>query len=238
MARPLFQLGPRLAACASLLKGGQPVADIGTDHAYLPIWLLKKDLVPKALGADLRPGPLETARKNALRYRVSDRLTLVLSNGLSQVPPEEAKEVVIAGMGGELILRIVEDAPWLKEGERRLVLQPMTNAPMLRAGLSRLGFAIEKEYAVEDTGRYYSAFSARYIGASFGAEGVFPYMGKISPGTQASSQYAKKVLAGLSGEIRGLSHRGQQREADQLKEIFLQIQKKYLPEGFWEGEKA
>ncbi len=228
MARPLFQLGPRLAACASLLKEGEPVADIGTDHAYLPIWLLKKDLVPKALGADLRPGPLETARKNALRYQVADRLTLVLSDGLSRVPPEEAQQVVIAGMGGELILRIIEDAPWLKAGEHRLVLQPMTCAPLLRTGLSRLGFMIEEELAVEDMGRAYSALSARYIGAPIQADERFRYMGKLRPGTAASRQYAKKVLSGLSGTIQGLHHKEQREEVEKLEEISLQIRREFL----------
>ena len=107
MERPLFQLGGRLAACARLVRSGRPMADIGTDHAYLPIWLIKNSIVPRAVAADIRSGPLAAARKNAEKYGVTEQLALVLSDGLEALSPQDADDVVIAGMGGELMLRMV-----------------------------------------------------------------------------------------------------------------------------------
>ena len=77
MERPLFQLGGRLATCARLVRSGRPMADIGTDHAYLPIWLIKNSIVPRAVAADIRSGPLAAARKNAEKYGVTEQLALV-----------------------------------------------------------------------------------------------------------------------------------------------------------------
>ena len=103
--RPLFQLGPRLALCAGFVREGTVLCDVGTDHAYLPIWLLKTGKISRALACDIRPGPLETARKDGAKYEAGEGLSFRLSDGLRQVSPEEAEDVVIAGMGGELILR-------------------------------------------------------------------------------------------------------------------------------------
>ncbi len=228
MARPLFQLGPRLAACAGLLEGGRPVADIGTDHGYLPIWLIKQGLAPVVLAADINPKPLAVAKKNAQRYGVEDKIILTLSNGLQNVPPELAQEIVLAGMGGELIFRVLTAVPWVKTGGRRLVLQPMSRAPELRKGLLKLGFEVLEEKALEDGSRVYSAFSARYIGNISSTGRLFPYMGKILPGTEAAEKYAKKVLSGMLGQLNGLSHKGKLEEASQLQEVAEEIKRIYL----------
>lgn len=228
MARPLFQLGPRLATCAGLLEGGRPVADIGTDHGYLPIWLVKRGLAPVVVAADINPKPLAVAKGNAQRYGVAGKVIFTLSDGLQNVPPELAQEIVLAGMGGELILRVLAAAPWVKAGDRRLVLQPMSRAPELRRGLSGLGFEVLEERALEDGGRVYSAFSARYLGAAPTTGRLFPYMGKIAPGTEAAEKYAKRVLAGLWGQLRGLSHKGEALEASRLREAAEAIEHIYL----------
>ena len=148
----MLQLSPRLALCAELVRPGRALADIGTDHAYLPIWLLQNGKIPRALACDVNPGPLEAAQRNARRYGIGQELRLALSDGLREVGPGEAEDIVIAGMGGELILRIVEEAPWLRDGTKRLVLQPMSMADRLRAGLWELGFSIRQERAVVDGG--------------------------------------------------------------------------------------
>ena len=100
--RPLFSLGPRLALCAALVREGSPLCDVGTDHAYLPIWLLKTGKVPRALACDINPGPLEAARRDGAKYEVGEELSFRLSDGLRAVLPQEAGDVVLAGMGGEL----------------------------------------------------------------------------------------------------------------------------------------
>ena len=210
MARPLFQLGPRLAACAELVRQGSPVADVGTDHAYLPIWLLRTGKVPRA---------------HAHLYGVQDRLRLVLGDGLEGLTPEDAQDIVVAGMGGQMILRIVE-AEWLRSPEKRLILQPMSAADRLRLGLCRRGFQVERELAVEDADRVYSAFSARYIGRCPETEEIFPYMGALPPGP-AANRYAAKMVRVLTDRLAGSEHRGETEEARKLREIIGEIREKY-----------
>ncbi len=224
MARPLFQLGPRLALCAELVRDGKLLCDVGTDHAYLPIWLLKSGRVPKALACDINPGPLAAAAGNAQKYGETDRLSLRLSDGLREVRAEEAEDIVIAGMGGELMLRIIRETAWLQNGEKRLILQPMSSAEELRLGLKKLGFSVPKEQAAEDSGKVYTAFAAVYIGAVPETDELYPYLGKLEPNGRAARLYAEKVLRELRGRLEGaLRGRGQE-TPEQLKEIIRQIE--------------
>ncbi len=228
MARPLFQLGPRLELCAGLVRGGHALCDVGTDHAYLPIWLLKSGKVPRAVASDVNPGPLETAAANAKRYGVADRLILRLSDGLRAVSPQEAEDVVIAGMGGELILRMVGETPWLRDPEKRLILQPMSSARELRAGLRDLGFALLDEQAAEDTGRIYTAFSARYIGETPATDRLYPYLGKLKPGGSAVRKYAEKLLRDLRGRLEGAVRGRGTDSPEELREAIREIEESYL----------
>ena len=155
-----FTLDARLAACAAFVRPGSRLADVGTDHGYLPIRLLLDGVVPFAIASDVRPGPLSSAKENAERYGVSEQMDCRLCDGLSDVLPGEADDVTIAGMGGELILRILKEAPWACEDNMRLILQPMTMAPELRRGLLELGMDITREIAVSAAGRVYSVICA------------------------------------------------------------------------------
>ncbi len=228
MSRPLFQLGPRLALCAELLRGGTPLCDVGTDHAYLPIWMIRTGRVERALGCDVNQGPLDKAAENARRYRVEDRLSLRLSDGLREVRPGEAGEIVMAGMGGELILRMVEETPWLREPGHRLVLQPMTSAEALRRGLARLGFSVEEERAVEDNRRPYSAFSARWTGAAMPQDPVWPYMGRLAPGEPAVTRLAEKALRELAARREGAVRGRGENDPAALEAAMEEIRKRYL----------
>ena len=174
--RPLFQLGPRLALCASLVREGSLFCDVGTDHAYLPIWLLKMGKISRALACDVNPGPLEAARRDGARYEVGEELSFRLSDGLRQVSPQEAEDIAIAGMGGELILRIIEETPWLRNEGKRLILQPMSSVPELREGLKELGFAVLKEEAAQEGTKVYSAFAVQYTGAPVETGRLYPYL--------------------------------------------------------------
>ena len=93
---PLYTLSPRLAACASLLRPGRALIDVGTDHAYLPIWLLKAGLIPQAVACDVKPGPLKAAQRHAKLYQVGEELRLVLSDGLQALGPADGDDIVIA----------------------------------------------------------------------------------------------------------------------------------------------
>ncbi len=227
MARPLFQLSPRLALCARLVSGGRPLCDVGTDHAYLPIWLLKSGKVPRAVASDVNPGPLGAAAENAGRYHVLDRLDLRLSDGLREIAPEEAQDIVIAGMGGELVLRIIEETPWLRDTERQLVLQPMSSVRELRLGLKSLNFAVREEYAVIDSGKVYTAFSAGYIGTAPETDRLYPYLGKLKPGTPESEQYAEKILRDLYGRMQGALRGRGEASPEELRAVIEEIENRY-----------
>ena len=140
-----IELTPRLQAVAGLVPGGARLADVGTDHAYLPASLLQRGNIETAVASDLRPGPLERARRTAERFGLTERISFRLCDGLSGIAPEEADTVVIAGMGGETIAAILGAAPWVREKGRRLILQPMSAQEDLRAWLAANGFRIDRE---------------------------------------------------------------------------------------------
>lgn len=228
MGRPLFQLGPRLALCAGLVRPGVPVADIGSDHGYLPIWLLKAGRCPRAVAADINQGPLAAARANGARYEVGDGLRFLLSDGLDGLGAEDAEDVVIAGMGGPLILRIAARAPWLRDPGKRLVLQPMSGAPELRAGLWELGFRILEERACVDGGKVYSAFAAAFGGAEGVMPFLYPYMGGLRPGGLEVRLYAEKQLRILENQRKGAAHLGEQAKVEELSAVMEGLRENYL----------
>ena len=225
-----IELSPRLRLAADLVPQGSRLADVGTDHAYLPIWLLKTGKIPRALACDINPGPLEAARRDGAKYEVGEELSFRLSDGLRAVLPQEAGDVVLAGMGGELILRIVGETPWLRDGAKRLVLQPMSSVLELRRGLAELGFQVLQEQAVVDGGKVYSAFSAAYQGAPVENGPLYPYLGKLIPGAPHVEDYARKVLRSLEAQRQGALHREDSQRAAQLGELLSQIGQAYLPQ--------
>lgn len=228
MPRQLYTLSPRLALCAALTRPGRPIIDVGTDHAYLPIWLIKSGRISRAAACDINPGPLEAARRHAQRYQTGDGLRLVLSDGLRQLSPSDGDDIVLAGMGGELILRIVAETPWLRDGDRRLILQPMSMADKLRTGLRQLGFVLLEERAVLDSGKPYSAFSAVYAASPPETGPLYPYMGLLQPGDGAAVMaYAEKVARGLTGRLQGAEHNGDGRAAKELRELLQLLRQIY-----------
>lgn len=149
MKRP-FSLSPRLAAVARWVPEGTSLADIGTDHGRLPVWLIQHGVVDRAVASDLRPGPLSRARGLAERWGVADRISFRLCDGLSDIRAEEVQTVTVAGMGGETIAAILAAVPWSGQPGHRYILQPMSGLDGLRRYLSRHGFAIRREILAEE----------------------------------------------------------------------------------------
>ena len=108
-----MELSPRLDAIARQVPQGARLADIGTDHGYLPVWLLMRGTIERAIAADLREGPLGRARKTARQYGQSEKISFRLCDGLTDIDPDEVDVITIAGMGGETIATILEAAPWI-----------------------------------------------------------------------------------------------------------------------------
>lgn len=158
MGKASLVLQPRLQAIADLVANGAHLADVGTDHGYLPIYLVQRGVISSAIATDIGKGPLEHARRTADACGVSDRLSLRLCDGLEDVSPEEVDTVVIAGMGGETIAGILDAVPW--SAEKRLLLQPMSRAEFLRPWLADHGFCIQRESLVKDKGYIYPILQA------------------------------------------------------------------------------
>ncbi len=155
-----MELTPRLKAVASQVPERARLADVGTDHGYLPVWLLLNGRISKAVASDLRERPLDTAKENARSYGLTERMDFRLCDGLSAIEPDEVDAVTIAGMGGETIAAILEAAPWTREG-KTLVLQPMTSFPELRLWLQQHQYSIERETIAREGDRLYTVWTVR-----------------------------------------------------------------------------
>lgn len=160
-----LELTPRLQTVAELVPPGAALADVGTDHAYLPVSLLLRGRVERAIASDVRQGPLEAARRTARRYDCAHRMQFLLCDGLDGVAPGQADTVVVAGMGGETICAILSRAAWIKDPAVTLLLQPMSRQHLLRRFLWQAGFSIEKEQLAREGDRLYTVMSVRYGGA-------------------------------------------------------------------------
>ena len=151
-------LNSRLQKIAGMIREGDRVADIGTDHAYLPVFLIKEGKCPHVFACDVSDGPLKRAADNIKKSEVSG-VTLRKGDGLAAVEPDEVDTVVIAGMGGDLIARILEAAEWSKNARYEFIVQPMTSAEDLREYLCSAGFEVVVEEAVESQGRIYTVMN-------------------------------------------------------------------------------
>lgn len=149
MEQKQLQLQPRLQLLSDMVPAGARLADIGTDHGYLPVWLLQQGRISFAIASDINPDPLDHARQSAQEYGVGG-MDFRLCGGLDGIKPDEVDWIVIAGMGGETIIQILASAPWTKDGEHTLLLQPMTKTELLRGWLAEHGYRFVRERLVWD----------------------------------------------------------------------------------------
>jgi len=148
-------------AVAGFIEKGASVADIGTDHGYLPVYLAQNGLAHSITASDISTGSLESARRSAAAYNVTDKITFVAAPGLQCVDGETTDTVVISGLGGETIAAILKDAPWTKERGIRLVLQPQSKKNELCVFLRKNGYCIQDAKLAYDNGRFYIAILAK-----------------------------------------------------------------------------
>jgi tRNA (adenine22-N1)-methyltransferase len=162
----MITLDKRLSAVAALVRQGSRLADIGTDHAYLPVHLVQSGVCPSAIASDIGAGPLDAARRTVTENGLTSEIALRLGDGLATVKAGEVEDVAIAGMGGETIVAILEAAPWVQNEGIRLILQPMTRAEDLRRWLLTHGFSILEEHLIIDGRHLYPVLAAQYTGAT------------------------------------------------------------------------
>lgn len=198
-----MKLDNRLETAASLVTDGTFI-DIGTDHGYLPVWLLLNGKCVHAAAADVNAQPLESARKNAVKYGVADRMDFVLSDGFDKIEGV-FDTAAICGMGGILMADIIERG---KGKFRSLVLQPMTNAEVLRRYLWDNGYTIEKELHCVSLGKAYAVMRASYTGEKTDYSYSDTYLGREDADTDGYAAYCAKVLSSARKRINGKKIRG------------------------------
>jgi tRNA (adenine22-N1)-methyltransferase len=198
------KLTPRLALVASFVRKNAKVVDIGTDHAYIPVWLALSDLCSSCIAADIKEGPLERAENTVKKYNVST-VKLRQSDGLISILPDEADDIIIAGMGGELIISIIEKCEWLNDNNKQLILQPMTAHDELRQGLYERGFEILNEAVAKEKNKLYVVMTVRYCGIKFTPDKLFCTVGKlIEKNDPISKEYIASKIEKLQKKAAGL----------------------------------
>jgi len=161
-------LDARLLAAAKYVREGAYVCDVGTDHAYLPVYLVLTGRAARALASDINEGPVMRAKQSVLRYHVSNKIDVTLSDGLTGADKYPITDIIIAGMGGELISSIIDAAKWTRDRKYRLILQPMTHAEILRKYLADNGFSVIDEDIVTEQkdSKIYQIICAEFSGES------------------------------------------------------------------------
>ncbi len=218
------RLSPRLKEAAALVRKVDTIADIGTDHAYLPIYLIGHDICKKVIASDLRRGPLENARVNVETAGFGDRIELRLSDGLTNYRPDEAQDIVIAGMGGILIAEILDKAPWLKRGDKHLVLQPMTHAEYLRAYLMANGYRILRESVCEDDGKLYGFISCVHTNEPQRFDEFYEYYGELpNSSDRLSAVYLRRLASRCLREAAAIGSTDPKRN-DRLRRVAQKLE--------------
>lgn len=226
----MIRLKPRLQTAADMVRDGSRVADIGTDHAYLPTALILSGKIPSAVAADLRKGPLENAEETVRNNSVEDRVQLRLSDGLKCVSPDDADDIVIAGMGGILISEILSAAEWVKNEKYKLILQPQSHDEDVRKYLFENGFSITDEKACFEDGKVYICIGAVYTGTvSSHSEAEIMFGDFLGRSDEASRAFIDKKMKRIQARLSALiSHGGDEDERQRLEEIIKEVKK-------WQG---
>lgn len=220
-------ISKRLLCCASMVQSGARVADIGTDHGYLGIYLLQTGAARHVIACDLRKDPLENARRNAKLFGVDGEMELRLSDGLEKIRPDEVDTVVMAGMGGDLIQKILSQCPWRKREGLQFILQPQSAGNVLRRWLCEDGFGIQREEPVQDGHFLYTVMDIRQgepAPLTPGTEYASPAL--LASGSPLVGNYLARVENALQETVRGLTNAEKQRpeRLSYFRQALLEIQ--------------
>ncbi len=216
-------LTPRLSAAASLVRGGGIIADIGTDHGYLPVFLVQSGRVRGAVAADIGKMPLQNAAKTVENYGLNDVITLRLSDGLREFTETDADEFIFAGMGGTLIAEKLAETPWIKNSDLHFVFQPQSRAEDLRNFLFENGFSINNELAVHEGRRVYITFDATYTGEINSFTEADCFIGKL-PHTEDAHKHLSLQLTRLKEKYNAYSKCGKLDEVPGLLDTIQKIE--------------
>lgn len=215
MMKPLTlpPLDDRMAAAASFVREDAVIADIGTDHGYIPISLLQAGKIRFAVASDIRQGPLKHAVANAEKYGVAEKIRFFLTDGLQNIPLADlgVTDIIICGMGGELISEILSKCPYIQNEKIQLILQPMSAIETLREYLSDNGFAVTEERIARSNHKLYQCIAAKYDGRVHTYTPAQLLLGKqiLLQGTKSPlftpllQKYIKKTYREYQGKLQG-----------------------------------
>ena len=204
-----LKLSPRLMAAANFVRPMAVVADIGTDHAYLPIYLCKLGKIRSAVASDINEGPVARAKINIATHSLAKKIAVCHTDGLTGIEAYSPTDIIICGMGGELIAEIIKRAEWSKSGSIRLILQPMTHADKLRKFLCDEGYLIIDEALAKEE-KVYQIICAEYRGDAVEYSPIELIFGKqnIARGGEELKIYAEYVRSVYETKIRGKQSAG------------------------------
>ena len=177
----MITLDSRLSLCASFVRQDSKLADIGTDHAYLPVWLCQNGVCKSAVAADINPEPLSRGQLTIAQAGLEDKVKTRLSDGLKSISADEADDIVIAGMGGELIAKIILDCEYSRDKDKRFILQPMTKSELLIERLCQNGFEILSQDCCVASNKCYTVLLVQYSGEKRAYSEVYPYICELKP---------------------------------------------------------
>ena len=204
-----LKLSKRLTAAAQLCRQNSFIADVGTDHAYLPIYLWQEGMIRGGVVSDINKGPIDRARAHIAEYGASDSFTALLCDGLSDLEDYRPEDIFILGMGGELIARIISDAPWTKNENIRLILQPMTHPELLRKFLWDNGYEITEERLIKEE-KLYQLMAVEYSGRKIDYNQTELMFGKINIARKEDLllEFLEHTQKVMSDRIRGKQSAG------------------------------
>ncbi len=173
-----MELSLRLKTIASMAEQCNCIADIGTDHAYIPIYLVKNHMCFKAIASDINRGPVKKAEMNILLENLEDKIQCRLGSGLNTIKPEEVQGIVIAGMGGNLIRDIIEQGMEVFKKAKYVILQPVQNSEVLREYIYKKGYDIIDEELCIDENKFYEIIKIKHNNEAKEIDSIFYEIGK------------------------------------------------------------
>lgn len=221
----MLNLSERMLMAARMVRHGNAVADIGTDHAYLPAYLILNGIAPKALACDVRKGPLENAKKTVEHYNIEEKITLRLSDGFDEIEPFEAQDFIMCGMGGTLMEELVSRAYWLKDSAKRIIVQPQSHAEDIRRFFIENGFEILFEDACIDGGKLYCAMAAEYSGNICKKPLSYIYTGELPKCRKPEAKkYLENIRSRLCTKLEAEKLHGSAENAARLEKVTLEME--------------
>lgn len=216
-------LSNRLQKCCQFVHPGDRVADIGCDHGYLGIYLLKNGIASSVIASDVNESPLHSAVINAHKFGVQDQISFHLSDGLRNVP-RDFDCLVCAGMGADTMISILEAAPWIRNPKYRLVLQCQSKRPELRKYLSAAGFSISRETLAKDGKFIYPVMEVSYApGGTLAPWEYYITPQLLEDNSPLLPEFLARVIRGLEESAMGLSREGGEKY-EAMSEILRHLQ--------------